>query len=585
MVTYLKHMVQRKDLEVERKHLLGKEQVERIVKKQKLEDDTEKEELKAYLDIVPGDEIAMEFESLATKYPIIDWKTHSLSENMMYYQIIRANKSSKNYKIFSEMLDDFDRQDVIDLHRLVQERIVIHMMIEKKYPLTQEMLSRMLSRRLEVDHESEMAFELLKFTRSQLKEGDSGPDFSFDKSASLERLFGLARVSLAGASKLDLSFGWSGGDYTSSCPPSLIPSDLHPRLLSEEFRMPKLSDNAIGPLGLNKVITFEVLCRSLQIEPMMTLFRVFQTLCKQGDWFSFAKRRAPSLVCIDDNRSCMKHMKSGFFLINRWAIPDSMVWRHPNATIDDPWPAAGSFSMAHSRVYDPVLRGANRNVIGIHDFLCLPEWTGAEVREEPHLDDLAIGTSSSKILAKVEASQKRKASTSGATLSHVAKCTRSALAQSSGSTTRPSLFVGDSDDKSDGDDDSCVEILLVTPLCFAAVIPSLGNQGWSSTAPIAQGSNTRDSRGKGIMAADAAAPSVGATQPRPSSGPAPSFRDVFDGVSGNYGFTREEWDAPYRPTFGVLTKEVFKDHAVCKTVVDQFPTPDEMVQVEELSED
>nr|GEV99951.1 hypothetical protein [Tanacetum cinerariifolium] len=34
--------------------------------------------------------------------------------------------------------------------------------IEKTYPLTQEMLSRMLNRRLEVDYESEMAFELLR---------------------------------------------------------------------------------------------------------------------------------------------------------------------------------------------------------------------------------------------------------------------------------------------------------------------------------------------------------------------------------------------------------------------------------------
>ncbi|GJW41484.1 putative ribonuclease H-like domain-containing protein [Tanacetum coccineum] len=34
----------------------------------------------------------------------------------------QANGSSKNYKIFSEMLDDFDKQDVIDLHRLVNER-------------------------------------------------------------------------------------------------------------------------------------------------------------------------------------------------------------------------------------------------------------------------------------------------------------------------------------------------------------------------------------------------------------------------------------------------------------------------------
>ncbi|GKC98304.1 hypothetical protein Tco_1168579 [Tanacetum coccineum] len=40
---------------------------------------------------------------------------------MMYYQIIRADGSFKNYKIFSEMFDDFDRQDVMDLHRLVKE--------------------------------------------------------------------------------------------------------------------------------------------------------------------------------------------------------------------------------------------------------------------------------------------------------------------------------------------------------------------------------------------------------------------------------------------------------------------------------
>ncbi|GJT04085.1 hypothetical protein Tco_0838547 [Tanacetum coccineum] len=74
------------------------------------------------MDVVLRDDIAIDVESLATKYPIVDWKTHVLTENMMYYQIIRADGSSKNYKIFSEMLDDFNRQDVLDLHRLVQER-------------------------------------------------------------------------------------------------------------------------------------------------------------------------------------------------------------------------------------------------------------------------------------------------------------------------------------------------------------------------------------------------------------------------------------------------------------------------------
>ncbi|GKD49558.1 hypothetical protein Tco_1278534 [Tanacetum coccineum] len=221
-----------------------------------------------------------------------------------------------------------------------------------------------------------------------------------------------------------------------------------------------------------------------------------------------------------------------------------MVWRHLSSTIDDPRPIAGSFSMddvcrlsAHvinlrylpegvfvlsglsrvwkSRVCDPVLRGANGNVMGINDFLCLPEWTGDEVQEEPHLDvrptlqrlpfyctppaaadavipdttleDLVVGTPSFKILAKAEASQKRKASTSRATSRRVAKRTRSALAQSSGSTTHPSLLVDNSDD----DDDACVEIPLVNPIQSAAVIPSSRNQGGISASPAAEGLGTR----------------------------------------------------------------------------------------------
>ncbi|GJS91716.1 hypothetical protein Tco_0774352 [Tanacetum coccineum] len=128
------------------------------------------------LEIVLRDDKAVNVESLSTKYLIVDWKTHILSEDKMYYQIIKADGSEKYYKIFRTMLDDFDRQDVLDLYRMVKERfetantgITIHIPVERTYPLTQEMLSRMLSRRLEVDHECEMAYELLRFTRSQLK--------------------------------------------------------------------------------------------------------------------------------------------------------------------------------------------------------------------------------------------------------------------------------------------------------------------------------------------------------------------------------------------------------------------------------
>ncbi|GKE39246.1 hypothetical protein Tco_1462651, partial [Tanacetum coccineum] len=69
---------------------------ENNAKKQKLEDDAEKKELRDSINVVLRDDIPIDVESLATKYPIVDWKTHILIENMM--------------------------QDVLDLHRLVQER-------------------------------------------------------------------------------------------------------------------------------------------------------------------------------------------------------------------------------------------------------------------------------------------------------------------------------------------------------------------------------------------------------------------------------------------------------------------------------
>ncbi|GJS00814.1 hypothetical protein Tco_0317322 [Tanacetum coccineum] len=168
----------------------GEKQSEESTKRQKIEDDVEKEELKAYLDLVPREEFAMKIESLATKYPIVDWKTHVLTENFMYYQIFRADGSSKNYKIFSEMLDDFDRQDVLDLHRLVKARYMTsspegydlmlwgdlkilfepdeeeencHSHDDREEVSTYSRNAiKDVKQKLEVDHENEMAFELLR---------------------------------------------------------------------------------------------------------------------------------------------------------------------------------------------------------------------------------------------------------------------------------------------------------------------------------------------------------------------------------------------------------------------------------------
>ncbi|GJZ32952.1 hypothetical protein Tco_0578388 [Tanacetum coccineum] len=43
-------------------------------------------------------------------------------EELSYWKITRADGSSKFYKVFSTMLEEFDRQDLFNLHRLVMER-------------------------------------------------------------------------------------------------------------------------------------------------------------------------------------------------------------------------------------------------------------------------------------------------------------------------------------------------------------------------------------------------------------------------------------------------------------------------------
>ncbi|GJS93693.1 hypothetical protein Tco_0800661 [Tanacetum coccineum] len=67
-------------------------------------------------------------------------------------------KNQHQYNLLSWSLYDF-----CGIHMLLMENgMAIHMLTEKKYPLSQEMISKMLKKRLEVDHESAQAIELLR---------------------------------------------------------------------------------------------------------------------------------------------------------------------------------------------------------------------------------------------------------------------------------------------------------------------------------------------------------------------------------------------------------------------------------------
>ncbi|GKB59740.1 hypothetical protein Tco_0915926 [Tanacetum coccineum] len=81
----------------------------------------------------------------------------------LYLIVFVLVRNINEYNLISWSLCDFCGVHIL----LMQNGIAIHMLTEKKYPLSQEMISKMLSKRLEVDQESTQAYELLKFIRSQ----------------------------------------------------------------------------------------------------------------------------------------------------------------------------------------------------------------------------------------------------------------------------------------------------------------------------------------------------------------------------------------------------------------------------------
>ncbi|GJS56914.1 hypothetical protein Tco_0651698 [Tanacetum coccineum] len=188
MCTYLKKM------EGKEKRA-GTELIQEITKKQKVEDDKETAELKQCMEIIlDEEEVAIDVIPLAIKSPsIVGWKIYKEGRKS-YYQIMRADGKSQMYRIFSHMLKSFNKQDLEDLYKLVKAKyestrpvedldlllwgdlktmfkphVEDEDLVKKKYPLAPLTISMMLEKKLNIDYESEMAYQLLKLIIKQLK--------------------------------------------------------------------------------------------------------------------------------------------------------------------------------------------------------------------------------------------------------------------------------------------------------------------------------------------------------------------------------------------------------------------------------
>ncbi|GKB54313.1 hypothetical protein Tco_0905066, partial [Tanacetum coccineum] len=225
MITYLKNLEdlvngssKRVGDELEQE-VTKKQKVDDVQETAEVDDDQEASKIKELMEIVPDEEeVTIDAIPLATKPPtIVDWKIYKKGKKN-YYHIIRAYGTSKMYLVFSHMLKSFDMEyfetlwklvkakygssrpvedldlilwedlktmfephvedkvwrnqqdyrvldwklyDSCGVHSLRMKHMHIHMLVEKRYPLTPAIITDMLNKKLQCDHFSEMAYQLL----------------------------------------------------------------------------------------------------------------------------------------------------------------------------------------------------------------------------------------------------------------------------------------------------------------------------------------------------------------------------------------------------------------------------------------
>ncbi|GJT01309.1 retrovirus-related pol polyprotein from transposon TNT 1-94 [Tanacetum coccineum] len=163
MSTYLKHMAGYKQSQLKNKSFaeiqsLFDKEMKRVntfiamdldvVESSRKKDDSNDDEVKQCFEIVPEEEVAINAIPLATKpAPVTNFQIHKKGRNS-YYEIMRADGSAKTYLLFSQLLKEFDREDLENLWRVVKAKY--------GYTMPEEAYERVLWGDLKVMFEPEL---------------------------------------------------------------------------------------------------------------------------------------------------------------------------------------------------------------------------------------------------------------------------------------------------------------------------------------------------------------------------------------------------------------------------------------------
>ncbi|GJR97123.1 hypothetical protein Tco_0269297 [Tanacetum coccineum] len=129
----------------------------------KTDNDIEKEndELRLCLTIASDEDKEVNYEMLNKKYRIVEWKFE-------YHGIKPQEDLCAVYQL---VMNKYQGETHEGVHTLMTNAgLVIHMLVEKKYPLRKKVLLQMLELKLESEEDSTMALELIRFVKKLIAE-------------------------------------------------------------------------------------------------------------------------------------------------------------------------------------------------------------------------------------------------------------------------------------------------------------------------------------------------------------------------------------------------------------------------------
>nr|GEV08730.1 hypothetical protein [Tanacetum cinerariifolium] len=354
----------------------------------------------------------------------------------------------------------------------------------------------------------------------------------------------------------------------------------------------------------------------------------------KGDWFSFAKRRGSVPVCMEDTRhpdSCVADDLP--IAIDQGYVDRLSAHIIKLRTISEGVLAQFGISKVWCNpLCDPVIRRPDDTVISIYDFIYMPSLGGTKVREEPHdlgipllervadhtttpappeivvlaatLKEIVVTQPDRGVVTKAKNTTKQKASTRPEVSTKKTKVGKKNSRVGSGN------GLEQADDGTLDDDAQGTRLHVTYPPTIL-----LDKEVFAATNIKSSECMRRDTRTHSLMShgtngdthhrveADAQVFDTSrdahvshVTKPKDTEFCVDEPRDTehlkdgyigFDGGSSESPppYTKEEWDGVHTMNLGLINKEFFKDLKVCKTTIERFPTPAEVLRIETLSQE